>query len=602
MALPPKPFLMADRHPSLPAITLRNVVRTFRSPRGVTRALDEVTFDVLRGTITGLIGPDGAGKTTLLRILAGILGADSGEAKVQGFDPTSEATLLQRHLGYMPQKFGLYEDLTVLENLDFHADLHGVSSDRRDELYAPLLSMTALAPFRSRLAGKLSGGMKQKLGVACSLVHAPPLLLLDEPTVGVDPVSRRELWEILARQVRDQKTTLLVSTAYMDEASRFDRVVILHEGKVLGEGRPEDLLNEVRGHVFRVSVPSWPARRLERRLADVPGILDAVGEEDGVRIVTESPVLPPLPEDLVSPRNEAVVPRFEDAFMQRLARVSKNSGKPSRSLRQLGWESKSERPDREERDESIIIRNLTRDFGPFRAVDRLTFSVRRGEIFGLLGANGAGKTTTFRMLSGLLLPTSGELEIDGQDVLGTEVAEIRRRLGYMSQKFSLYSQLTVNQNLIFFTSAYGLSGKKQKERIAEIEDFFELVPYRNESAGLLPQGFRQRLALAAALAHEPSILLLDEPTSGVDPVARREFWRTISLLSLRGVSVLVTTHFMTEAEYCDRLAILAQGRLLALGSPAEIRTRASGPENPDPTLEEAFIRLLERDRSPEDSA
>jgi ABC-2 type transport system ATP-binding protein len=495
----------------------------------------------------------------------------------------------------MPQKFGLYEDLTVSENLDFHADLHGVPSIRREEIYAPLLSMTALAPFRSRLAGKLSGGMKQKLGVACSLVHAPPLLLLDEPTVGVDPVSRRELWEILMTQVRNQKTTLLVSTAYMDEASRFDRVVILYEGKVLGEGRPQDLLSEVRGHVFHVTVPSWSPRKLEPLLAGVPGILDAVGEEDGIRVVTGEPVLPPFPKSLESLRSEAVEPRFEDAFMHRLARASGENREKLRSPGGLGWESRKDLPGKDTGDESILIRDLTRYFGSFKAVDRLTFSVRRGEIFGLLGANGAGKTTTFRMLSGLLLPSSGELLIDGQNVLGSEVSEIRRRLGYMSQKFSLYSQLTVTQNLTFFTSAYGLSGKKQKDRIAQIEEFFELVPYRQESAGLLPLGFRQRLALAAALAHEPSILLLDEPTSGVDPVARREFWRTISQLSLEGVSVLVTTHFMTEAEYCDRVAIMAQGHLLALGTPAEIRTRARSPDNPDPTLEDAFIRLLEKD-------
>ena len=586
--------MAADSPPRVPAIALRNIVRTFRSPRGVIRALDDVSFDVAEGAITGLIGPDGAGKTTLLRILAGILGADSGQARILGFDPSTEASALQRHLGYMPQKFGLYEDLTVAENLDLHADLHGVPEGRREELYAPLLSMTALGPFRGRLSGKLSGGMKQKLGVACSLVHAPPLLLLDEPTVGVDPVSRRELWEILTHQVREKKTTLLVSTAYMDEASRFDRVVILYNGKVLGEGRPEDLILEARGHVFHVVVPSWSPRKLEPFLARVPGVLDAVGEEDGVRIVGEETTPPPFPAELGEARTEAVPPRFEDAFMQRLAHGARGgTRKAPSSPENLGWEKKKTGLTDGAQEESIVIRELTRYFGSFCAVDHLTFSVRRGEIFGLLGANGAGKTTTFRMLSGLLLPTSGELRIDGQDVLSSEVAKIRGRLGYMSQKFSLYSQLTVRQNLTFFTSAYGMGGRRQKERIAEIEEFFELFPYRDESAGLLPLGFRQRLALAASVAHEPSILLLDEPTSGVDPVARREFWRTISQLSLWGVSVLVTTHFMTEAEYCDRVAIMAQGRLLALGSPAEIKSQARTPEAPDPTLEDAFIRLLE---------
>lgn len=282
--------------------------------------------------------------------------------------------------------------------------------------------------------------------------------------------------------------------------------------------------------------------------------------------------------------------------MQRLGRASVEKRTSFRSPKNLGWDRKRTDRGREEQTDSIVIRNLTRMFGSFKAVDTLTFNVRRGEIFGLLGANGAGKTTTFRMLSGLLLPTSGELLIDGQNVLGSEVSKIRQRLGYMSQKFSLYSQLTVTQNLTFFTSAYGLTGKRQKDRIAEIEEYFELTPYRQESAGLLPLGFRQRLALAAALAHEPSILLLDEPTSGVDPLARREFWRTISQLSFWGVSVLVTTHFMTEAEYCDRLAIMAQGKLLALGTPAEIRRRAQSPDTPDPSLEDAFIFLLEQNQ------
>ncbi len=582
-----------DSLPRSPALSLRNVVRTFQSPRGVIRAIDDVSFDVAEGTITGLIGPDGAGKTTLLRILAGILGADSGRATILGFDPATEAPALQRHLGYMPQKFGLYEDLTVGENLDLHADLHGVPKEKRAELYAPLLSMTALGPFRTRLAGKLSGGMKQKLGVACSLVHAPPLLLLDEPTVGVDPVSRRELWEILTRQVREKRTTLLVSTAYMDEASRFDRVVILYAGKVLGEGRPEDLVSEARGHVFHVIEQAWSIRKLEPVLSRVPGILDAVGEEEAVRIVAAGTSPPSLPAEIRDPKIDPVPPRFEDAFMQRLARGAGENLKPAPAPENLGWQNKKIGLADGGHEAAIIIRDLTRDFGSFRAVDHLTFSVGRGEIFGLLGANGAGKTTTFRMLSGLLLPTSGELKIDGEDVLGSRVAEIRGRLGYMSQKFSLYTQLTVHQNLVFFTSAYGMSGKRQRDRIAEIEAFFELEPYRDESAGLLPLGFRQRLALAASVAHEPSILLLDEPTSGVDPVARREFWRTISQLSLWGVSVLVTTHFMTEAEYCDRVAIMAQGRLLALGSPRDIRARARTPEIPDPTLEDAFIRLLE---------
>lgn len=591
---------MEDSLKDNPAILVKDVVRTFASTRGVIRALDGVSFTVPAGTITGLIGPDGAGKTTMMRILAGIMGRDRGQITVLGDDPAVDSSRIQGVMGYMPQKFGLYEDLTVQENLDLQADLHGVDPDSRAELYAPLFSMTALAPFRRRLAGKLSGGMKQKLGVACSLVHAPPLLLLDEPTVGVDPVSRRELWEILTRQVREKHTTLLVSTSYMDEAERFDRVVILYAGRVLGEGDPDAFLKEMSGHVFRITVEGTSTRQLEPVFARLSGVQDAVGEEDGVRVVVRDTKMVELPSGLENPRTVAVPPRFEDAFMSRLANSSEQAGVRGHPPESLSWGNSGKKAT-DPNGPSIVIRNLTRYFGSFCAVDNLNFEVGRGEIFGLLGANGAGKTTTFRMLSGLLLPSSGDLLIDGQDVRKSQVA-VRRRLGYMAQKFSLYSQLTVSQNLVFFSSAYGLSGKRQKDRIDEIMEFFDLTPYSDESAGLLPLGFRQRLALAATLMHEPSILLLDEPTSGVDPLARREFWRIISHLSLQGVSVMVTTHFMSEAEYCDRLAIMAQGRLLSLGTPAEIRARARSEKMPHPSLEEAFIFLLDASGRPENAA
>ena len=577
-----------------PALRIRNLVRTFRTPRGILRALDDVSFEVAPGTITGIIGPDGAGKTTLMRILAGIMEPDSGTVEILGRDPRTERAAILDNLGYMPQKFGLYEDLTVGENMDLHADLHGVPLERRAALYAPLLRMTALSPFIGRLSGKLSGGMKQKLGVACSLVHAPALLLLDEPTVGVDPVSRRELWEILRTEVGQSSTTLLVSTAYMDEAEKFDRVVILYNGKILGEGPPGDFVTEATGHVFLLSLPDMPPRRLEPEIALLPGVADCSGSELGVRTVTLAPSPPALPPTLPA-RIDPTPPVFEDAFMLRLAlRMTGAGGEnaPASPRKELSWGGGS--GTKKGGEPAIEIRELTRTFGSFVAVNRLTFSVGRGEIFGLLGANGAGKTTTFRMLAGLLLPSSGTLRIDSRDVTGGNVASLRGRLGYMSQKFSLYAQLTVLQNLIFFSSAYGMGGKRQRDRVEELLEFFDLTPFKNESSGLLPLGFRQRLALAASIMHEPSILLLDEPTSGVDPVARREFWRVISQISLRGVSVLVTTHFMGEATACDRLAIMAQGRLVALGSPREITESAKTPQNLQPTLEEAFILHLEK--------
>ena len=569
------------------ALSFRNVRQVFTSGEHALCALDGVSFDTAPGRVTGLIGPDGAGKTTLMRLACGLLRPALGEIRVLELDAVAEPQAVQSAVGYMPQRFGLYEDLSVQENLDLYAGLQGLPAQGRTARYEELMHMTGLAPFTARLAGRLSGGMKQKLGLACALLRAPRLLLLDEPTVGVDPVSRRELWAIVYGQVREQGMSVLLSTAYLDEAERCDEVLLLHQGKLLGQGAPAEFSAEVMGRIFQVSVEGISHRLLQTRLSRAPGVLDALVEGKAVRLVMEEagePEAHVLLPDLGEVRIRPATPRFEDAFVARL----KSHRDGEAALGGLGLHI-----DAHSGDEVIRVHNLLRCFGDFIAVNEVSFSVRRGEIFGLLGANGAGKTTTFRMLCGLLPASGGELSVAGHD-LHTARAEARRHIGYMAQKFSLYGDLSVSQNLRFFASAYGLRGKLQRERVQWALTTFELTDYRDTNARDLPLGFKQRLSFAAALMHEPEILFLDEPTSGVDPLARREFWARTNALAEAGVTVLVTTHFMEEANYCDRLVIMAEGRVLAEGTPREMKARARTPDNPDPTMEDAFIRLIEQ--------
>ncbi len=567
---------------------LAGVSKKFLSGRRKVHALQEIDLVVKEGLVTGLIGPDGAGKTTLMRLISGLLLPDEGTITVLGMDTAGNPLGVQSAIGYMPQRFGLYEDLSVQENLDLYADLQGVPPDERSGRYRELMAMTGLGPFRQRLAGRLSGGMKQKLGLACTLVRFPRLLLLDEPTVGVDPVSRRELWSIVYRLVREEGMSVLLSTAYLDEAERCDEVAILHEGRLLGSGPPKTFSGPMEGRTFRVKVPAMKSRSLHERLSEGPGVVDAVIQGDAVRLVMESGVLPEAATLLPETANvsiEAAAPRFEDGFIALM-----RADRPGRQKIALAVHEKEgigavpEGP-------IIEVRDLTRRFGDFYAVRGVTFSVNRGEVFGLLGANGAGKSTTFRMLCGLLPASGGSLGVSGLD-LRRAAAPARARIGYMSQKFSLYGNLTVRQNLNFFSSAYGLSGRRRIEMINWALEQFELSPFADATSSDLPLGFKQRLSMACALMHGPGILFLDEPTSGVDPIARREFWRRIDSLAEQGVTVLVTTHFMEEAEYCDRLAIMAAGEILAIGTPSEIKAMARTAELPEPTLEDAFIGLI----------
>ncbi len=571
------------------AIRGENIRKTFRRKTGeIVVALDDVPLDIRHGELTALVGPDGAGKTTLIRLVGGLMPADSGKLEVLGFDVGSNPQAVQDRVGYMPQRFGLYEDLSVQENLDLYADLHGVSVAERKQRYPRLMEMTGLGPFILRLAGRLSGGMKQKLGLACTLVRVPELLLLDEPTVGVDPLSRRELWDIV-RQLVDEGLSVLLSTSYLDEAERCANVVVLHEGRLLASGDPSEVSRKASGRSFVATPPPGePARMLQVRLLDEPEIVDAVPQAGEVRFVraAENGSGQPEPE-LAGLKVTPVKPRFEDGFMMLLhgsAVPAPATALPARA-RTDGL-----------RDGDIVVqvRDLVRKFGQFTAVDHVSFGVKRREIFGLLGPNGAGKTTTFRMLCGLLPATSGTLQVAGLD-LRTARASARQRIGYVAQKFSLYGQLTVTENLDFFASAYGLRGRRRRDRLDWAIGEFELSSLAKLPSGQLPGGYKQRLAMAAALMHEPEILFLDEPTSGADPLARRDFWRRITMLSGAGVTIIVTTHFMEEAEYCDRAVIQDAGRILAQGTPAELRAHAEVTDR-EPTMEDAFIAIVDQAR------
>ncbi len=569
------------------ALELRQVSRAFSAGQRRIAALDAVSLRVQHGRVTGLIGPDGAGKTTLMRLATGLLKPDSGSVTVLGMDATRDALAVQSTIGYMPQRFGLYEDLSVQENLDLYADLQGVPHIERAARYLELMHMTGLAPFTQRLAGRLSGGMKQKLGLACTLVRPPRLLLLDEPTVGVDPVSRRELWAIVYRLVQEEAMSVLLSTAYLDEAERCGEVILLHEGRVLGQGVPGSFSARLQGRTYAVSAPTLNKRTLQERLGAAVDVVDAVIQGDHVRVVMQPdsvPVLAQLLPGTAAATLTTVPPRFEDAFIAQL-----KTGRTSPARR-----AQTEPPAASHTATGPVIdvRRVQRRFGDFYAVRNVSFEVRRGEVFGLLGANGAGKTTTFRMLCGLLPASGGELRVAGLD-LRVAAAAARARIGYMSQKFSLYGHLTVHENLTFFASCYGLGGERRRARSDWALNEFELQSSADAVSADLSLGYKQRLALACALMHEPEILFLDEPTSGVDPLARREFWQRINAQAERGVTVLVTTHFMEEAEYCDRLAIMAAGEILTLGTPSAVKTAARTAQQPDPTMEDAFITLIE---------
>jgi ABC-2 type transport system ATP-binding protein len=495
-----------------------------------------------------------------------------------------------------------------------------------------LLEFTALAPFTDRLAGKLSGGMKQKLGLACALLGSPRLLLLDEPGVGVDPLSRRELWRMVSELV-DNGVTVLWSTAYLDEAERCSRIWLLDRGKLLHDGAPGELSERMRGRVFRRRGGAGRSRQLAEDELMHEGVVDAVIQGASVRIVAS----PEHARELANGDYEAVEPRLEDAYVEMLGGAAKGEsllarGWPSRSTEGLASDAardgdasadaravadaqalsaqatagsaNSERlpgaalagitTPALSRETLVSCKGLTKRFGTFVAADHVNFEVHAGEIYGLLGPNGAGKSTTFRMLCGLLKPTEGDASVAGVNLLHAP-GRARARLGYMAQKFSLYGALSVAQNLDYFADIYGLSRARKRERVQAMVDTFALEPHIGSNAALLPLGFKQRLALACATLHAPAVLFLDEPTSGVDPLMRREFWHHINALTARGVAIVVTTHFMEEAEYCDRIGLIWSGRKIAEGSPDELKASVATAGRTEPTLEETFIALIERE-------
>ena len=547
-------------------VEIKKLIKTF----GKITALDNLSLNIEKGKITGLIGADGAGKTTLLRTIIGLLIPDKGDISTLGFNPVTQKDELTPLIGYMPQKFGLYEDLTVIENLMLYADLKGieigVNGDNKVNGNEPLtrirnsltlkrllplphgargevppvnaiekmLEFTKLAPFQDRLAGALSGGMKQKLGLACTLLGNPEFLLLDEPSVGVDPISRRDLMKMV-REMITPDTTVLWSTAYLDEAHSFDTAVVIDKGKVIYEGKP---------HALAATPQEFEEKVIE--------LMGGYKKE----------------ESLIAKNYDYKAPEVEL---------------------------------------TVEADHLEKKYGSFYAVKNNTFKIKKGEIFGLLGPNGAGKSTSFKMMCGLAKPTNGTARIMGIDIT-KDPEKARSNLGYMAQKFSLYGSLTVQENLEFFASAYGIKFKNRSSKVQEIIDVFDLKDYADQKSEELPLGLKQRLSMACALIHNPPVLFLDEPTSGVDVITRRDFWNHITSLAKKGVTILVTTHFMDEAEYCDRISLFYKGETIALGTPEELKRKAM-ELNPSPqpsparrsirrgegelpNMEETFIRLI----------
>jgi ABC-2 type transport system ATP-binding protein len=558
-------------------IVIDNLSKGFLKSR---LALKPFSAQIKPGVITGIVGPDGAGKTTLLRLMATLLKPTTGSITLNGFDTQKDTEQIYSRIGYMPQRFGLYEDLTVLENMRLYADLRDVPKAEMKATFDMFLGFTSLTPFKHRYAGKLSGGMKQKLGLACSLLKDPEILLLDEPSVGVDPISRRDLWAMV-QDLCKGGTTVLWSTAYLDEAEKCDEIILMQEGNLLFQGKPTEITSRVKGRVFQTTSRPKDKRHFLQQAIQNPNVVDGVIQGANVRVVlsTDTQV-----ETLGGGQIkwEEIPPVFEDGFLDFLSGDKVRTSKIAEAMDEVpkydGY--------------AIKATNLVKRFGDFTAVNKVSFAIPPGEIFGFLGPNGAGKSTTFRMLCGLLKTTEGQAEVLGYNMRDSP-SLARQQIGYMGQKFSLYGNLTVLQNLTYFSGLYSLKGIRQKEAIAEMIEIFGLQPFTKLLAGGLSLGYKQRLSLACALMHRPKILFLDEPTSGVDPLTRREFWLHINSLVQKGITIMVTTHFIEEAEYCDRICLIYKGTIIAQGTPDELKLLGTKHDDANPTLEDAFINLVQ---------
>ncbi len=548
--------------PLQPVIDVRNLWRSYGRWRKKVDAVRNVSFAVQRGEIFGLIGPDGAGKTSIIQTLAGVLELQRGSASVAGIDVRTQPDEVQAMVGYMPQGLGanLYESLTVAENIDFFRDLRKLPEDAFQRNRSELLKMTRLGPYLSRRAKNLSGGMRQKLALICTLIHLPDVLLLDEPTTGVDPISRQDFWEIIRRVVEERRVTVLLSTSYMDEAERCHRMALVHSGEIAAQGSPESIIAKATGSYAAIQAEPQPAALdILRQFTEVQST-QVFGEEVHIRYEGELKTLEQrlTRQGIVVQRAFPQEPTLEDVFLQLVA-----DGVQRRpTLHVAAQQRDSAFP--------IACQGVTRRFGDFIAVDNVDLHVHRGEIFGLLGPNGAGKTTLIKMMCGLLEPSAGEIRVANVKV-PQEHEAATAQIGYMSQHFSLYRDLTVKQNLRLYSDLYNVD----VARFSSLIDALGLRGFESRLAGDLPVGMRQRLSLLCAVLHSPAVLFLDEPTSGVDPQARRVFWDLIySLARESGITILVSTHYMDEANHCDRLGLMDQGRLIAADSPSALKSQS----------------------------
>lgn len=561
-------------------IEARGLTRRF----GKNTAVDGMDLEIRPGEIFGLVGPDGAGKTTTLRMMSGILEPSGGKARIAGFDARTEPERVKDNLAYMSQQFGLYADLTVEENATFYAELYGVPAKGRTQRIDELLDFSTMRPFKKRQAGRLSGGMKQKLQLVCALIHTPRVLLLDEPTNGVDPLSRRDFWRILHRLLGGG-VAILVTTAYLDEAERCTRVGLIDRGRILAQGDPQTIKSGLEGAVLAVRTPRTRDARRVLAQALKGQEIEVFGDEvhalckdadSAGREARKALLEADLPFDDI--REKA--PSLEDVFVHRMKGLEGRSAAPLAGRKKEGDEApaapKSPAADgahaEAEDGPAVHVHELTRRFGSFVAVDRVSFDVPRGEVFGFLGPNGAGKSTVIRMLCGLLRPSRGGGTVAGFDI-ATRPESIKRHIGYMSQKFSLYEDLTAEENIDFYGGIYGLSGGRLRRQKTWAVSMAGLEGLSHRPVSVLSGGWKQRLAMACAVLHNPPIVFLDEPTSGVDPLSRRRFWDLIYDMAERGVTVFVTTHYMEEAEYCHRIGLIYRGRLVAMGTPQELKSR-----------------------------